>query len=90
MLASILFEIIGYTAATLTTIAFLPQLVRIIKTRSTKDVSWGMYFIMLTGVGLWLTYGLLIQAWPIIFANTITIVLVGAILYIKWSVEKKK
>lgn len=76
-------DIIGFFAATLTTIAYLPQLIRIIKTRSTKDVSLLMYLVMLTGVVLWLVYGIQIGSKPVIVANTITTIFVATIMVFK-------
>ena len=75
--------ILGLLAGTLTTIAFLPQLIQTWKTRSAKDVSLGMFLIFTTGVVLWVIYGLMIQSLPIIAANTVTLVLAGAILVLK-------
>lgn len=75
--------ILGLLAGTLTTIAFLPQLIQTWKTRSAKDVSLGMFLIFTTGVLLWVIYGLMIQSLPIFAANTVTLVLAGAILVLK-------
>ena len=71
---------IGFIAATLTTIAFLPQVLKVWKTRSARDISLGMYCLFATGVLLWLVYGLAIGSWPITVANAITLVLAIAIL----------
>jgi len=76
--------IMGLLAGTLTTIAFLPQLIHTWKTRSAKDVSLGMFLIFTTGVLLWVIYGLMLQSLPIIAANTVTLVLAGAILVLKF------
>ena len=75
--------ITGLVAGTMTTIAFLPQLIQTWKTHSAKDVSLGMFLIFTTGVLLWVIYGLMIQSLPIIAANTVTLVLAGAILALK-------
>jgi len=75
--------LLGLIAGTLTTIAFVPQLVKTWKTRSTKDVSLGMFSIFCTGVLLWLIYGVLIQSVPVALANGVTLVLAGAILFLK-------
>jgi len=74
---------IGYIAATLTTFAFLPQLVKIVKTRSVHDISFLMYLVMLIGVGLWLIYGFYIQSWPLAVANGFTFLFVFIILILK-------
>jgi len=75
--------IIGLVAGTLTTIAFLPQLTMTWKSKSAKDVSLGMFLIFCSGVALWLIYGILIDALPIILTNTATLILSGAILMLK-------
>ncbi|WHZ21359.1 MAG: hypothetical protein OJF47_000471 [Nitrospira sp.] len=74
---------IGLLAGTLTTIAFIPQLQQTWRTRSARDVSLGMLLTFTTGVFLWLVYGLLLGALPIILANLITLVLTLAILILK-------
>jgi MtN3 and saliva related transmembrane protein len=74
---------LGLLAGTLTTIAFIPQLQQTWKTRSAQDVSLGMLLTFITGVALWLTYGLLLGALPIILANLITLVLTLGILGLK-------
>ncbi len=76
-------DIIGSFAATLTTTAFVPQAWKVYCTRHTADISLGMYALFTTGVALWLTYGLLLGAWPIIIANCITLILAGAVLWMK-------
>lgn len=75
--------LIGFMAATLTTIAFVPQVTKVWKTRSARDVSLGMYALFTTGVALWLIYGLLIGSWPVIVANSITLILAGMVLVMK-------
>ena len=75
--------IIGLVAGTLTTIAFLPQLTMTWRSKSAKDVSLGMFLIFCSGVALWLIYGILIDAIPIILTNTATLILSGAILMLK-------
>jgi MtN3 and saliva related transmembrane protein len=75
--------IIGLLAGTLTTIAFLPQLIKTLKLKETKDLSLWMYIILCTGVFLWLVYGLLIKDLPIIAANGISLVLASIILFYK-------
>lgn len=74
---------VGFIAAILTTVAFVPQIIRIWRTRSAGDVSLGMYTLFTLGVVLWLVYGILIYSWPIIFANCVTLVLAGAVLVMK-------
>lgn len=76
-------EIIGSLAATLTTTAFIPQAWQVWRTRHTADISLGMYALFTTGVALWLGYGMLLNAWPIIIANFITLLLAGVVLLMK-------
>jgi MtN3 and saliva related transmembrane protein len=74
---------IGIAAAILTTTAFAPQAIKVWRTRSTRDVSLAMFLLMVTGIVLWLVYGLLIGDLPLIAANAVTLVLAGAILVAK-------
>jgi MtN3 and saliva related transmembrane protein len=74
---------IGYLAATLTTTAFVPQAILTWRTRRAEGVSLLMYSIFITGVMLWLAYGCLLQAWPIIVANLLTLLLALFILAMK-------
>ncbi len=74
---------LGSIAATLTTISFIPQVWQIWKTRHAKDISLGMYAIFTCGVAMWLAYGILLNSWPIIIANSITVCLAGAVLWMK-------
>ena len=73
-------DITGFIAATMTTIAFLPQVIKVWKSRSAKDISLGMYAIFVSGVLLWLVYGCMIGAMPVIVANAVTLLLAAAIL----------
>ena len=74
---------IGYVAAVLTTISFVPQAWQIWRTKITKGISLRMYILFTCGVALWLIYGILIGAWPIIVANTITVILASIVLILK-------
>lgn len=76
-------DLIGYLAAFCTTLAFVPQAWLTWKTRSAHGVSLGMYSIFTFGVFLWLGYGILLHAWPIIIANLITLLLALFILVMK-------
>ncbi len=76
-------EIIGSIAAILTTTAFVPQALKVWRTRHTVDISLGMYAMFTSGVALWLAYGILLSAWPIIIANGITLLLAGTVLAMK-------
>lgn len=76
-------EVIGFTAAVLTTVAFVPQAVKAIRERDTRSISLGMYVIFTTGIGFWLIYGIMLGSWPLIFSNVVTIALAGTILVTK-------
>ena len=76
-------ELIGFLAAIGTTISFLPQALKTIKTKSTKDISLSMYLLLCVGLALWLVYGFLIKSLPIIAANTLTLALGVMILFMK-------
>jgi MtN3 and saliva related transmembrane protein len=75
--------IVGLAAAVLTTLAFVPQVVKVWKTRSTSDISLKMYVAFTLGSVLWLVYGLLIDSWPVILANAVTAILSGSVLVMK-------
>jgi MtN3 and saliva related transmembrane protein len=74
---------IGYAAATLTTASFVPQAVLTFRTRDVSGISLGMYSAFTLGVALWLLYGVLIEAWPVVIANTITLALAASILIMR-------
>lgn len=80
--------LLGLAAATCTTIAFVPQVVKTWKAKTAKDLSLGTFSIFTTGVVLWLVYGLLIMDIPIIAANTVTLALVVTILFFKLTFDK--
>ncbi len=79
--------IIGFGAAILTTIAFLPQVIKTWKTKSTRDISLGMFTLFTIGVFLWLVYGILIKSSPVIIANIFifTFALIISIFKIKYK-----
>jgi MtN3 and saliva related transmembrane protein len=70
-------------AATLTTAAFVPQALHIIRHRETKAISLVMYVAFAAGVALWLVFGILIHNWPIMISNAITLALNSAIVVMK-------
>jgi MtN3 and saliva related transmembrane protein len=75
-------EIIGFLAAILTTSAFVPQVIKVWKSKSSKGVSMTMYLVMLSGVTLWGTYGYLIGSSSIVVANVVTAFLQILILFL--------
>ncbi|WP_028664815.1 SemiSWEET transporter [Runella zeae] len=78
-------EIIGYVAGSLTTLAFVPQVLQIYRTKSVKDVSLAMFLIFTLGVALWLGYGIMTHSLPVVAANAVTLILSFVILYFKWK-----
>jgi MtN3 and saliva related transmembrane protein len=76
-------QLIGYAAALLTTGSFLPQALLTLRTRDVSGISASMYSAFIAGVALWLLYGVLLGEWPIIIANSITLLLASTILVIK-------
>lgn len=78
-----LIDLIGYAAAMLTTASFVPQAWHTFTTRDVSGISLGMYSAFTAGIACWLLYGWLLGAWPIVIANTITLALASAILFMK-------
>jgi MtN3 and saliva related transmembrane protein len=76
-------EWFGYAAAVLTTGSFLPQALMTIRSRNTRGISLAMYVIFTLGVALWLAYGVFLESWPMILANTVTLGLSVTILLLK-------
>ncbi len=76
--------LIGYAAGTLTTLSFVPQVVRSYRTRSVKDISSAMLIAFVSGVTLWLLYGIATQSNPIIIANAVTLGLTIPLLVMKF------
>lgn len=76
-------SLIGNLAACMTTAAFIPQVIRVIRTRDTNAISLWMYLIFSTGLALWLVYGLMLTLWPVILANTVTLALALVVLWFK-------
>ena len=74
---------IGLTAALLTTIAFVPQAIKALKTKQTKDISLIMYILFTAGVLCWLVYGIMLAELPIILANSVTLIFAAMVLILK-------
>lgn len=80
---------LGYIAATLTTASFIPQAWLTFRSRDVSGISLGMYGAFTFGIALWLGYGVMLQAWPIVIANAITFVLAATILGMKLVMQKR-
>ena len=87
---SVNIEFFGYFAAILTTTAFLPQLIKTLKTKKADDVSLLTLIMFICGVGSWIIYGYKISSFPILIANTITLILNFFILISKIYYSRKK
>ncbi len=82
-------EAIGYTAAVLTTAAFVPQAWHTWRTRDVAGISRAMYAVFTVGIALWLLYGVLLRAWPLVLANAVTLALALAILAMKCCWDRR-
>ena len=80
---ALLFDLVGYAAAALTTLSFVPQAIKTLKSNDTRSLSLGMYALFSLGVALWLVYGLYVEAGPVIVANAVTLCLTSLILAMK-------
>jgi MtN3 and saliva related transmembrane protein len=76
-------EMIGAIAAMITTLCWVPQAIKVVRTRETAAISLVMYLMLALGITMWLAYGVLIGSWPLIGANAVTLVPVLAILGMK-------
>ena len=74
---------LGTVAGILTTLAFLPQVLKVWRSRSARDISLGMYAIFATGVACWVVYGWILSIWPVIIANVVTLILVAVVIAMK-------
>ncbi len=83
-------EIVGLIAATLTTIAYVPQVRKTWKTKNVSTLSLTMYVVMFSGVMMWLTYGILQKSIAIVLANIITGILTSTLIYLKLKYRHKK
>ena len=76
-------EWMGYIAATCTTLSFVPQALKTIRTRDTSGISLSMYVVFTVGIGFWFGYGVFLQSWPMIVSNAVTFGLSSTILGLK-------
>lgn len=79
----------GFLAAFCTTAAFVPQAVKVFRTKKAEDISLGMFLLMSVGVALWDVYGIIIGAVPVVAANSVTLVLSAYILLMKIKYDRK-
>ena len=83
-------DTLGYLAAALTTASFVPQAWLTFRTRDVSGVSFAMYSAFTLGIALWLAYGVLIRAWPVVIANVVTLGLAAGILTMKVTIERRR
>jgi MtN3 and saliva related transmembrane protein len=83
-------DTIGTLAASLTTVSFVPQAWLTLRTRDVSGISLGMYSVFTLGVALWLVYGLMLGAWPVIIANALTLMLATAILAMRLTFAPRR
>ena len=76
-------EWLGYLAATCTTLSFVPQALKTIRTRDTSGISLGMYVVFTFGIVCWFGYGIFLDSWPMIASNAVTFLLAATILALK-------
>ncbi len=81
--ASMNMEWAGYIAAVLTTLSFVPQALKTIRTKDTRSISLGMYVVFTIGIVFWLVYGIALHSLPMILSNIVTLILSGTILAMK-------
>ena len=79
-------ELVGSIAGTLTTVAYVPQAVKVFRTRSADDLSWPTFICLVAGIVLWVAYGWMLDQWPIVIANVVTLglalaIVAGKVLY---------
>ena len=83
-------DTLGYAAACLTTLSFVPQAWHTFRTRDVSGISLAMYSVFTLGIAAWLAYGLLIRAWPVVIANLVTLGLATSILTMKIVLGRRR
>jgi MtN3 and saliva related transmembrane protein len=83
-------DTLGYVAATLTTASFVPQAWLTFRTRDVRGISLAMYGVFTLGIAMWLVYGLMLEAWPIVVANVVTFALAAGILVMKVRIGRRR
>lgn len=82
-------DLLGLIAGTLTTVSFMPQVIKTWKSKSAKDISTAMFIVLSIGIILWIVYGFLTKAIPVIAANFATLILVLIIIILKFKYNNK-
>lgn len=86
-MSTLFVELMGDTAGFLTTVSFVPQVVKVLRDRDTSAISLPMYVVFTTGIFFWLVYGIFLHSAPILIANIVTFVLASAVLVLKITLE---
>ena len=81
-------QLLGLAAGTITSVTFVPQVIKIWKTRSARDISLVMLLLLITGVMAWLLYGILVMDAAIIYTNSMVLAMSLILLYFKWKFNK--
>ncbi len=89
MAVSLAASVVGTTAALLSITSFAPQILKIWKEKDASSVSLRTYIVTVTGFACWITYGILIRAWPVIASNIACLLMSGAVLAMKWRFDQK-
>ena len=76
-------DILGYLAAACTTLAYLPQVIMVWRTKDASGVSWGMVLLLCIGLSLWFLYGVAIHRYPVIIVNGLTLILTSSMVVLK-------
>ncbi|MEW5688095.1 MAG: SemiSWEET transporter [Pseudomonadota bacterium] len=87
---SLIANLIGTGAALCSMTSFVPQIVKIVRERDANGVSLRMYAVTVTGFSLWIAYGVMTRAWPVVGANTVCLILSAVILGLKWRLAHGK
>ena len=82
--------VIGTAAALLSITSFAPQIIKIWKEKDASSVSLRTYVVTVAGFACWITYGILIKAWPVIASNTACLLMSAAVLAMKWRFDAKR
>ena len=88
MSANLITNAIGAAAATVSVTSFAPQIAKLLKTRDASGVSFRTYAFTVACFGLWIAYGLRLQAWPLVASNTLALLMSGTVLVLKWRFER--
>jgi MtN3 and saliva related transmembrane protein len=82
-------DVVGYIAATCTTLAYLPQVIMVWRSKNATGVSWGMVILLCVGLSLWLLYGFAIHRLPVILVNGLTLTLTGSMVFLKLKYDAR-